>query len=173
MAAQRTRAELLVENLANAETTRTPEGGPYRRKDVVFQTDAAGSPFASVMSAAMGGDGRRGGLGDLWVDPARSRTTLVRLGIRTRVRTGYVAAIRESTSRRGNGGPDECLQRLSGERGLHVRGERNDSTLHRPVAIVPMSIAISSLVSQLHLSFAHVGRGAARRRANPLISHPY
>ena len=28
MAAQRTRAELLVENLANAETTRTPEGGP-------------------------------------------------------------------------------------------------------------------------------------------------
>ena len=36
MAAQRTRAELLTENLANAETTRTPEGGPYRRKDVVF-----------------------------------------------------------------------------------------------------------------------------------------
>ncbi len=33
MSAQRARAELLVENLANAETTRTPEGGPYRRKD--------------------------------------------------------------------------------------------------------------------------------------------
>jgi flagellar basal-body rod protein FlgC len=31
MTAQRARAELLVENLANAETTRTPEGGPYRR----------------------------------------------------------------------------------------------------------------------------------------------
>jgi flagellar basal-body rod protein FlgC len=28
MSAQRTRAELLVENLANSETTRTPEGGP-------------------------------------------------------------------------------------------------------------------------------------------------
>ncbi len=38
MQAQRTRAEMLVENLANAETTRTPEGGPYRRKDVVFET---------------------------------------------------------------------------------------------------------------------------------------
>jgi flagellar basal-body rod protein FlgC len=37
MSAQRARAELLVENIANAETTRTPEGGPYRRKDVVFQ----------------------------------------------------------------------------------------------------------------------------------------
>ena len=57
MAAQRTRAELLTENLANAETTRTPEGGAYRRKDVVFQTESAGSPFASVMSSAMGGPG--------------------------------------------------------------------------------------------------------------------
>jgi flagellar basal-body rod protein FlgC len=57
MAAQRTRAELLTENLANAETTRTPEGGPYRRKDVVFQTDSAGSPFASAMSSAMGETG--------------------------------------------------------------------------------------------------------------------
>ena len=47
MAAQRTRAELLAENLANAETTRTPEGGPYRRKDVVFASAEIGSPFAS------------------------------------------------------------------------------------------------------------------------------
>jgi flagellar basal-body rod protein FlgC len=38
MSAQRSRAEVLVENLANAETTRTPEGGPYRRKDVVFSS---------------------------------------------------------------------------------------------------------------------------------------
>jgi len=48
MAAQRTRAEFLVENLANAETTRTPEGGPYRRKDVVFATAAQPVSFASV-----------------------------------------------------------------------------------------------------------------------------
>src|ERR1039458_5749409 len=45
MAAQRARAELLVENLANVETTRTPEGGPYRRKDAVFQSAAVESPF--------------------------------------------------------------------------------------------------------------------------------
>src|SRR5215469_11794448 len=51
MAAQRTRAELLVENLANAETTRTPEGGPYRRKDVVFESSAVDSPFASVFAS--------------------------------------------------------------------------------------------------------------------------
>jgi len=50
MAAQRTRAELLAENLANAETTRTPEGGPYRRKDVVFTSSDIAEPFASVFS---------------------------------------------------------------------------------------------------------------------------
>jgi flagellar basal-body rod protein FlgC len=48
MAAQRTRAEMLVENMANAETTRTPEGGPYRRRDVVFSSDVQSSPFSSV-----------------------------------------------------------------------------------------------------------------------------
>ena len=51
MTAQRTRAELLVENLANAETTRTPEGGPYRRKDAIFTTTSVSSPFASVFDA--------------------------------------------------------------------------------------------------------------------------
>lgn len=48
MAVQRARAEVLVENLANAETTRTPEGGPYRRKDLVFESSPVESPFASV-----------------------------------------------------------------------------------------------------------------------------
>jgi len=48
MAAQRARAEVLVENMANAETTRTPDGGPYRRKDVVFTTDLQASPFSAV-----------------------------------------------------------------------------------------------------------------------------
>jgi flagellar basal-body rod protein FlgC len=51
MAAQRARAELLVENLANAETTRTPEGGPYRRKDVVFESTSISTPFSSVFNA--------------------------------------------------------------------------------------------------------------------------
>lgn len=49
MAAERTRAELLVENLANAETTRTPEGGPYRRKDAVFASQPdPGAPSAEL-----------------------------------------------------------------------------------------------------------------------------
>ena len=49
MAAQRARTELLVENLANSDTTRTPEGGPYRRRDVVFTSEPASSPFASML----------------------------------------------------------------------------------------------------------------------------
>ena len=53
MAAQRARAELLVENMANAETTRTPEGGPYRRKDVVFESSTVESPFSSVFSTQL------------------------------------------------------------------------------------------------------------------------
>ena len=53
MSAQRARTELLVENMANAETTRTPEGGPYRRKDVVFETQPAESPFSSVFESQL------------------------------------------------------------------------------------------------------------------------
>ena len=57
MSAERQRAELLVENLANAETTRTPEGGPYRRKDAVFESDQVESPFANAFASALGDTG--------------------------------------------------------------------------------------------------------------------
>lgn len=55
MEAQRTRAELITENLANADTTRTPEGGPYRRKDAVFTTAPVAFSFTDVLSDASGG----------------------------------------------------------------------------------------------------------------------
>jgi flagellar basal-body rod protein FlgC len=53
MAAQRIRAALLVENIANSETTRTAEGGPYRRKDAVFSTSDVGSEFASELESQL------------------------------------------------------------------------------------------------------------------------
>jgi flagellar basal-body rod protein FlgC len=37
LGAERQRAEVVASNMANAQTTRTPEGGPYRRQLVVFQ----------------------------------------------------------------------------------------------------------------------------------------
>jgi flagellar basal-body rod protein FlgC len=55
MAAQRTRAALLVENIANSETTRTPEGGPYRRKDAIFSSDQTSSAFASELDSQLDG----------------------------------------------------------------------------------------------------------------------
>jgi flagellar basal-body rod protein FlgC len=53
MTAQRQRAEVLVENIANADTTRTANGGPYRRQDVVFQPEQMSTPFSSVFDAQM------------------------------------------------------------------------------------------------------------------------
>ena len=38
LSAERLRAEVVASNMANAESTRTAEGGPYQRKEVVFQS---------------------------------------------------------------------------------------------------------------------------------------
>jgi flagellar basal-body rod protein FlgC len=54
MEAQRARAEIITENLANADTTRTPEGGPYRRKDAVFTTAPMPASFSDALSSASG-----------------------------------------------------------------------------------------------------------------------
>lgn len=41
LSAQRLRMELASANMANSETTRTPEGGPYRRRIAVFESEPA------------------------------------------------------------------------------------------------------------------------------------
>jgi flagellar basal-body rod protein FlgC len=41
LAAERQRAEVVAANLANAETTHTAAGGPFRRREVVFQAQRA------------------------------------------------------------------------------------------------------------------------------------
>lgn len=51
--AQRIRLNTVSANLANIETTQTPEGGPYRKKDVVFTT--AGKPFEERLANSMRG----------------------------------------------------------------------------------------------------------------------
>ncbi|NPA60283.1 MAG: flagellar basal body rod protein FlgC [Epsilonproteobacteria bacterium] len=37
LSSQRVRVNVISQNIANAQTTRTDEGGPYRRKEVVFK----------------------------------------------------------------------------------------------------------------------------------------
>ena len=39
LAAQRTRLDVVAQNIANAQTTRTPDGGPYKRQIVSFETE--------------------------------------------------------------------------------------------------------------------------------------
>lgn len=52
LSAARTRINTLASNLANAETTRTPEGGPYRRRDVVQMARPMKSDFSSTLDQA-------------------------------------------------------------------------------------------------------------------------
>jgi len=49
LAAERQRAEVVAANMANAETTHTPSGGPYRRKEVVFAS-SGNMPFRMMLA---------------------------------------------------------------------------------------------------------------------------
>ncbi len=53
LAAQRTRLNVTASNMANAQTTRTPEGGPYRRKDPVFTTEPVYNKFQEMLQNRM------------------------------------------------------------------------------------------------------------------------
>jgi flagellar basal-body rod protein FlgC len=55
MHAERVRAEVVAANMANAETTRTATGGPYRRQHVIFAADSGDTKFLDSMSGASGG----------------------------------------------------------------------------------------------------------------------
>jgi flagellar basal-body rod protein FlgC len=60
LAAERARAEIVAANMANAETTRTPQGGAFRRKMAVFSTAgpaAFGMQLAGYSRAAQPGVG--------------------------------------------------------------------------------------------------------------------
>ncbi len=49
--AQRVRMNAISSNLANIETTRTPDGGPYRKREVVFQTTQ--QDFANTLDSEL------------------------------------------------------------------------------------------------------------------------
>lgn len=53
MSAERQRAEVVAANMANAETTKTAEGGPYRRKQVVFSSSGS-TPFRMLLAGFHG-----------------------------------------------------------------------------------------------------------------------
>jgi flagellar basal-body rod protein FlgC len=78
MEAERMRAEVVAANMANAETTRTEDGRPYRRQEVVFAANGGDAGFldsmndsmtASMTSATANG-GTGGASGELTGSPA-------------------------------------------------------------------------------------------------------
>ena len=53
LSAQRMRMDKAAENIAHAETTRTPEGGPYRRQQVLFEAGrSAQGTFGQALHSA-------------------------------------------------------------------------------------------------------------------------
>jgi flagellar basal-body rod protein FlgC len=54
MQAERMRAEVVAANMANAETTHTATGGPYRRQHVVFAANSGDPEFADTLNDASG-----------------------------------------------------------------------------------------------------------------------
>ena len=53
--AQRRRLNVIASKLANAQSTRTPSGGPYKRRDVVFRSTAVPSEFQRSFRQVAGG----------------------------------------------------------------------------------------------------------------------
>ena len=53
LAAQRAKLDIVTSNLANVDTTRTLEGGPYKRKAIVLSAETVADNFDSVIKEAV------------------------------------------------------------------------------------------------------------------------
>lgn len=68
MAAQQMRMNTINSNIANVNTTRTPEGGPYRRKDVVLESIPDAKSFGEILTTQPQKDVARVQVTDVTVD---------------------------------------------------------------------------------------------------------
>jgi len=75
LTAERLRMDVTAENLANAQSTRGANGGPYRRKVVVLQQDGGQGGFGAALAGAMGSGGPASGVkvAGIQEDPAPNR----------------------------------------------------------------------------------------------------
>ena len=64
LSAERLRMDVTAENLANAQTTRGTNGGPYRRKEVVLSQAGPGTSggFSTALAGAVNGGNRPSGV---------------------------------------------------------------------------------------------------------------
>ncbi len=49
LAAQKAKMDVIISNLANINTTRTPEGGPYKRRSIVFSSEPIKGSFDNTL----------------------------------------------------------------------------------------------------------------------------
>jgi flagellar basal-body rod protein FlgC len=54
LTAERTRMNLISSNLANANSTKSADGGPYKRKDAVFSATPVARSFGTALNSAAG-----------------------------------------------------------------------------------------------------------------------
>jgi flagellar basal-body rod protein FlgC len=59
LAAQRTRMKVIASNIANVSTTRTPGGGPYRRREAIFAAMPGNKNFHEELISQKADDGLR------------------------------------------------------------------------------------------------------------------
>jgi flagellar basal-body rod protein FlgC len=71
--AQRTRMNVIASNLANANATRTSEGGPYKRQDVIFATQSPVASFADLLDTRLQNGVREVRVLDVVSDPSAIR----------------------------------------------------------------------------------------------------
>ena len=53
LTAQRARMDVITSNLANVETTRTPEGGPYKKKTAILTSEPLPGDFGTSLNDAI------------------------------------------------------------------------------------------------------------------------
>lgn len=68
LTAQRMRMNTIAANIANINTTKTPEGGPYRRKDVVFESMPETKNFGEILTSEPDRNLQRVQVSDVTVD---------------------------------------------------------------------------------------------------------
>ena len=130
MEAQRQRAEVTAANMANAETTRTPSGGPYHRKQVVVQS-SGNTPFQMMLTGfrrIMGREKPAVRVARVVDDPTPN-VMRYEPGHPDADAKGYVAYPGDQ-SNRGNGRPDGRCAFVSVECSSSQRHQTNDSRLH-------------------------------------------
>lgn len=112
MAAQRLRAEVVAQNIANADTTRTPEGGPYRRREVIFEARHADPTFASALSVEMNSGAVGVGVSEVRTDESEPDRRYLP-GHPDADKDGYVATPRSNPA-------EDMVDMMGAARGYHA-----------------------------------------------------